>query len=112
MTSFTIDKCIFIIPSSVLSPQEFTSNGRPNARRILVVISDNRSTSNLKNVTDEARDLEMEDTRVIPVAMGGDADLYELQKITPWIDDIVETEKDDNPFRIAEKILMNGLKGK
>lgn len=54
----------------------------------------------------------MEDTRVIPVAMGGDADLYELQKITPWIDDIVETEKDDNPFRIAEKILMNGLKGK
>ena len=53
----------------------------------------------------------MEDIRVIPVAMGSDADVYELQKITPWIDDIVDTDKDDNPFKIAEKILMNGLKG-
>ena len=53
----------------------------------------------------------MEDIRVIPVAMGSDADAYELQKITPWIDDIVDTDKDDNPFKIAEKILMNGLKG-
>ena len=53
----------------------------------------------------------MEDIRVIPVAMGSDADVYELQKITPWIDDIVDTDKNDNPFKIAEKILMNGLKG-
>ena len=53
----------------------------------------------------------MEDIRVIPVAMGSDADVYELQKITPWIDDIVDTDKEDNPFKIAEKILMNGLKG-
>lgn len=53
----------------------------------------------------------MEDIRVIPVAMGSDADVYELQKISPWIDDIVETDKDDNPFKIAKKILVNGLKG-
>ena len=53
----------------------------------------------------------MEDIRVIPVAIGGEADLNELQKITPWLDDIIETDKDDNPYTVAVKILTIGLKG-
>ena len=54
----------------------------------------------------------MEDTRVIPVAVGDEADLNELQKITPWLDDIIETEKDDNPYKVAVKILLTALKGR
>lgn len=93
-------------------PKEFTSEGRPNAKRVLVVITDKRSTSKLKNVTNEAKELEMEDIRVIPVAMGGEADLNELQKITPWLDDIIQTEKDDNPYKVAVKILSTALEGR
>ena len=92
--------------------KEFTSEGRPNAKRILVVITDKRSTSELKNVTNEARVLEMEDIRVIPIAMGGEADLNELQKITPWLDDIIQTDKDDNPYKVAVKILSTALEGR
>lgn len=91
--------------------QELSSEGRPNARRILVVITDKKSTSDLKDVTKEGQELEMEDIRVIPVALGGEADLNELQKITPWLDDIIETDKDDNPYTVAVKILTIGLKG-
>ena len=77
-----------------------------------MVIADERSDSNLGNVTNEARDLETEDIKVTPVALGSDGDVFELQKITPWLDDVIETDNDDNPFEVAEKILRNGLKGK
>ena len=77
-----------------------------------MVIADKRSASNQENVTNEAKDLETEDVRVIPVAMGSDADVYELQKITPWLDDIIETDKDENPFEVVEKILGTGFTGK
>ena len=78
----------------------------------MVVITDRRSTSGIKDVTIEGKELEMEDTRVIPVAVGDEADLNELQKITPWLDDIIETEKDDNPYKVAVKILLTALKGR
>lgn len=74
-------------------------------------MSDKRSTSDLKNITNEAEDLEMEDIRVIPVPIGGEADLFEMQKITPWFDDMIETDKDENPYKIAVKILLTGLEG-
>ena len=91
--------------------QEFTSGGRPNAKKILVVITDKRSTSKFMDLTSEGMDLEQQDIRVIPVALGNEADVNELQKITPWLDDILEIDKDDNPYKVAETILKIGLKG-
>lgn len=91
--------------------QEFISEGRPNAKKILVVITDKRSTSNLMGVNNEGKELEQQDVRVIPVALGNEADLNELQKVTPWLDDILEIDKDDNPYKVAETILKTGLKG-
>ena len=78
----------------------------------MVVLTDKRSTSDLKDVSNEGKELEMEDVRVIPVAISDEADLNELQKITPWLDDIIESDNDDNPFKVAEKILKTGLEGK
>ena len=78
----------------------------------MVVLTDKRSTSDLKDVSNEGKELEMEDVRVIPVAIGDEADLNELQKITPWLDDIIESDNDDNPYKVAEKILKTGLEGK
>lgn len=91
--------------------QEFVLLGRPNSRKILVVITDKRSTSEISDVTKAARILEQEDVRVIPVALGNEADVNELQKITPWLDDIIETDKDSNPYKVAEVILKIGLEG-
>ena len=98
-------------PHCILLLQEFSKEGRPNAKKILVVITDETSSSDLSNVTNEGRELEMENIRVIPVAVGNGADLNELQKTTPWLDDIIETDNDENPYKIAVKILQTGLKG-
>ena len=98
-------------PHCILLLQEFSREGRPNAKKILVVITDETSSSDLSNVTKEGRELEMENIRVIPVAVGNGADLNELQKTTPWLDDIIETDNDENPYKIAVKILQTGLKG-
>lgn len=62
-------------------------------------------------VNNEGKELEQQDVRVIPVALGNEADLNELQKVTPWLDDILEIDKDDNPYKVAETILKTGLKG-
>lgn len=75
------------------------------------MITDETSSSDLSNVTNEGRELEMENIRVIPVAVGNGVDLNELQKTTPWLDDIIETDNDENPYKIAVKILQTGLKG-
>ena len=77
----------------------------------MVVITDKRSNSNLKGVTNQGIELEQQNIRVIPVALGNEADLNELQKITPWLDDILEIDKDDNPYKVAETILKTGLEG-
>ena len=63
------------------------------------------------DVNNQGKELEQQDIRVIPVALGNEADLNELQKITPWLDDILETDKDENPYKVAETILKTGLKG-
>ena len=97
---------------SYYSLKEFSSGGRQNSRKILVVITDKKSTSKLMDLTSEGQDLEEQDIRVIPVALGNEADVNELQKITPWLDDILEIDKDDNPYEVAETILKIGLKGK
>ena len=49
---------------------------------------------------------------MIPVGLGKEADLNELQKTTPWKDDVLAAEKNEDPFKIAEKILKTGLTGK
>ena len=76
------------------------------------MITDKKSTSKLMDLTSEGQDLEEQDVRVIPVALGNEPDLNELQKITPWLDDILEIDKDDNPYKVADTILKIGLKGK
>ena len=75
------------------------------------MITDKKSNSYLVDVTNQGKHLEEQDIRVIPVALGNEADLNELQKITPWLDDILEIDKDENPYKIAETILRTGLKG-
>ena len=106
-----VTRMLVTYPHCILLLQEFSKEGRPNAKKILVVITDETSSSDLSNVTVEGRELEMENIRVIPVAVGNGADLNELQKTTPWLDDIIETDNDENPYKIAVKILQTGLKG-
>ena len=95
-----------------LAKQVFESEGaRESARKILVVLADKRSASSLEEVTSRSRELEDLDVRVIPVAVGRNADIDELNEITPNVSDVIPASRSDGPKEIGKKIISKVLEG-
>ena len=89
----------------------FEAQGRPNAKKVLVVITDKKSSSSLSNVANEAKILEEDDIKVIPVALGSESDISELSTTTPNKENLVDVDEGDDPDVTAEIILLKILKG-
>ena len=89
----------------------FELQGRPNAKKVLVVITDKKSRSSLSNVANEAKILEEEDIKVIPVALGSESDISELSTTTPNKENLVDVDEGDDPDVTAEIILLKILRG-
>ena len=87
------------------------SQDRPNAKKVLVVITDKKSTSNLVDVEDAAKPLEKSGIKLIPVAIGDEADVAELEKITTVKGDIINVTKDVEPVHLREKIMKKAFQG-
>lgn len=79
---------------------------RPDAKKVLVIIIDNKSDNAEEEVREAAVLLENEKIRVIPVALGGEADIPELTNATLDKDDVVKADREDDPEKIADKIIM------
>ena len=90
----------------------FETQGRPNAKRVLVIIADKKSSSSLNNVEKQALLLEEDDIKVIPVALGSESDISELSTTTPNKQNLVDVDEGDDPNLTAEIILLKILKGK
>ena len=86
-------------------------NARPGAKQVLVVLTDIKSTSGDEVIKMSAKLLDENKIRVIPVAIGSEADPDQLIKITPYRDDLIEAKKDKEPWRLAREIIMKALKG-
>lgn len=89
----------------------FETQGRPNAKKVLVIIADEKSSSSLTNVKNQAKFLEEDDIKVIPVALGTESDLPELSTTTPNKENLVDVDEGDDPDVTAEIILLKVLKG-
>ena len=89
----------------------FETQGRPNAKRVLVIIADKKSSSSLNNVEKQALLLEEDDIKVIPVALGSESDISELSTTTPNKQNLVDVDEGDDPNLTAEIILLKILKG-
>ena len=87
-------------------------NARPGAKQVLIVLTDKKSTSSEEVIKTSARLLEDKNIRVIPVAVGGEADPDELRIITPYKGDVIKTKKDREPWRLAREIIIKILTGK
>ena len=72
----------------------------------MVIIIDNKSDNTEEEVRQAAVRLENEKIRVIPVALGREADIPELTNATLDKDDVIKTDKDDDPEKIADEIIM------
>ena len=85
---------------------------RPGAKKVLVVIMDKRSISSAKEVTESAKLLEDNSIKVVPVAVGSDTSLPELEKTTTNKKFTVTVGVDEDPERLGEEIMRKALKSK
>ena len=79
---------------------------RPDAKKVLVIIIDNKSDNAEEEVRQAAVSLENDKIRVIPVALGREADIPELANATLDKDDVVKADREDDPEKIADEIIM------
>ena len=80
------------------------AGARPDAKKFLVVILDNKSANERDDVIKAAKPLTDTGLWVIPVAIGDNADDEELQLITPLKRTTVEVPNTGDPEKLAEEI--------
>ena len=84
---------------------------RPDAKKVIVVITDKKSTSRPEDVKKAFIPLEEEGVTVVPVAVGSSADPNELERITSNRGYLIKTERELDPDVTAEQIMEMVLKG-
>jgi len=87
---------------------------RPGAKRVLVVLIDNESVgddADMKKLQ-AAKELYGGDVIIIPVAIGVEADLDELEVITTRKDNLIEEFKDVDPKELAKQIMEKTFGGR
>ena len=88
------------------------SNGaRPNALKVLVVITDKKSNSTAQGVKNSADILDDMGIRVIGVALGNEGD-GELNHVTDVSDDVINTTASTSPAKIVEEVMDRILDSK
>lgn len=87
-------------------------DARPSARKVLVVIMDHSTGASVEEVTSAARPLEAKGIKVIPVAIGNDAEPNVMTSSTPNRDNLITSPKNENHVVLGKKIMEKVLKGK
>ena len=92
----------------------FESPGaRRDARRVLVVITDQNSASSFPGaVKPELNALEDMEVGLVAVGIGDEVDENELLEMTPNVSDVVRISEVDDPEELGKDIVLKVLKGK
>lgn len=85
---------------------------RPNAWKVLVLITDAKSSSKLVDVKATAKMLQDDGIKVIPVAIGDEVDHVELEETTSDKTNVVNVTTDVYVIVLKEKIMSKVFKGK
>ena len=89
----------------------FEDTARPDAKKVFVVIMDQEQSSDQSKTKEKAKELQNAGVKVVPVVLGEEASKEELEKITRNKNNLVEVDKDENPDKAAEKIMIKVLEG-
>ena len=89
----------------------FQSSARKDAKKVLVVIADKSPLGNKKTIGKEAKELDIDNVKVVPVAIGGEIDVEEIEEISPYKDVLVSVSQDVDPKDLAESVMQKVLKG-
>ena len=82
----------------------FDEGSRPDSKKVVVVILDQKSGSTIADVREAASKVEENGIKVIPVAFGSRADIYEAEATTPNKRNFVKINDTTPPTECAELI--------
>lgn len=85
---------------------------RPAAKKVLVVITDKKSTSSPEDVRKSLTPLEEQEVKIVPVAVGSSVDPTELEQITSHKGYLIETQRELDPDATAKEIMRKVLTGR
>ena len=92
--------------------QLFASGGtRPNARKVLVVFTDKKSTGNELMALAEAKELRDQGIKVIAVALGSESDVAELKDVATDGRHVIRAKKTDDSETLATEVVELAFKG-
>ena len=77
-----------------------------------MVIMDKKSSSKHEDVDEALKPLKEDEIKVVPVAVGPDANVDELKNITSAEGYLVTAEKTTDPTKLAEKIMAKVTTGR
>lgn len=89
----------------------FQFSPRPEAKRVLVLVTDKRSDSTIEDVEGAAADLWKARVKIIPVAFGRDGDQEEMKAISSEKDNVMDVPDTNYPDTVAEEIMEKVLEG-
>ena len=89
----------------------FESSPRPEAKRVLILVTDTQSDSNIEDVKSSAESLWESRIKVIPVAFGPEAQPDEIKVTTADEDDLIDALNNNNTDGIAKEIMDKALAG-
>lgn len=87
------------------------ATARPDAKKVLAVIIDNKCVNNCSEIKEAAKILEDDDVQVVPVGVGPNVDDEELETITSNKQNIIKTDKDSDPSTVGEEIIQKIRQG-
>lgn len=82
----------------------FGTSGRPNAKKVLVLMIDNKSVSTPKDVKKQAERIHEKKVLVIAVNVGDSADSSDVDNVVPVKDNIFTIDTNEEPKAIADEI--------
>ena len=90
----------------------FESGGaRPNARKILVVFTDKKSTGDEQMAQAAAKKLKDQDIKVIAIGLGSESDLAELKDVATDGRHVIPAKKTDDSDELAGEVMTLVFRG-
>jgi hypothetical protein len=89
--------------------KEFEKNGRPKARKIMVVFIDGNDDSTKDALKKVAEPLKKKNVKIIPVVLGENVD---EEKLKPLLAKRKKPEKEKDPKKLAEEVAEEAFNGK
>ena len=84
---------------------------RPNAKKVLVVIMDEKSINEEEEILEALKPLKEDEIKIVPVGIGPGADVNELRNITSAEGYLVKAKKTADPGKLAERIMAKVISG-